>query len=163
MKINGKAFFYGIAAGFGILLFYISVLTLFQSYGFAQSEFKRLWIWLVPLAIGFGTQIGLYVSIKHDSTMNRGVATSGTISGGSMVVCCSHYLLSVVPLIGIVGLSSLTLFLMTYQEAFFSIGIASSAIGITLMLYHKRKMKANQRFSFIRPHIFRQMKGGDCH
>jgi len=31
--------------------------------------------------------------------------------------------------------------LMTYQKAFFSIGIASSALGIALMIRHKIKMK----------------------
>ena len=81
MKFNFKALTYGILAGAGILLFYISVLIVFQSYGFALYEFKRLWIWIVPLAIGFGTQIGLYTSIKHDATIKAGAATSGTISG----------------------------------------------------------------------------------
>ena len=162
MKINGKSLFFGILSGAGILIFYISVLTFFQSYGFAISEFKRLWVWLIPLAIGFGTQIGIYISIKHDATINRGAATSGTISGGSMVVCCSHFLISVIPLIGITGLSVLTSFLMTYQKAFFSIGIASSVMGITLMLYHKRKMKAPQERRFIHSLSLElnQMKGG---
>src|SRR3989338_6189749 len=141
MEINIKALVYGILAGAGILAFYISVLTIFQSYGFALSEFKRLGIWLVPLAVGFGTQIGLYTSIRHDATINRGMATSGTISGGSMVACCSHYLLSILPFIGIAALSPFTSFLMTYQKAFFSIGILSSIVGIVLMLNHKRKMK----------------------
>ncbi len=141
MKINVKALVYGILAGVGILALYMTVLTIFQSYGFALYEFKRLWFWLVPLAIGFGAQIGLYTSIRHDATIKAGVATSGTISGGSMVACCSHYLLSIIPLIGITGLSAFTSFLMTYQKAFFSIGIASSIIGIASMLNHKRKMK----------------------
>lgn len=141
MKINGKALIYGILSGLGILAFYISILTIFQSYGFALYEFKRLWVWLVPLAVGFGTQIGLYASIKHDAAVNGGMAASGTISGGSMVACCSHYLLSIIPIIGITGLSALTLFLMTYQKAFFSIGILSSIVGIGLMLNHKKKMK----------------------
>ena len=43
MKINGKAVVYGILAGVGILAFYILVLSIFQSYGFALYEFKRLW------------------------------------------------------------------------------------------------------------------------
>ena len=141
MEVNFKSLFYGILAGLVILAFYISVLTIFQSYGFALSEFKRLWLWLVPLAIGFGTQIGLYSSIKHDAALNRGIATSGTISGGSMLACCSHYLLSIIPVIGITGLSAFTSFLMTYQKAFFSIGIASSVIGVIFMLNHKRTMK----------------------
>lgn len=141
MQINWKALTYGILAGFGILTFYITVLTLFENYGFALYEFKRLWVWLVPIAIGFGAQIGLYISIKHDAIVNRGMATSGTISGGSMVACCTHYLLNIIPLIGITGLSAFSSFLMTYQKAIFSIGIASSVVGIVSMLYHKRKMK----------------------
>ena len=141
MEINGKALVYGILAGLGILAFYISVLTFFESYNFALYEFKRLWIWLVPLAIGFGSQIGLYASIKHDATLNHGVAASGTVSGGSMIACCSHYLISMLPLIGIAGLSTFSSFLMTYQKAFFSIGILSSVAGIMLMLNHKRKME----------------------
>jgi len=141
MEINGKALAYGVLSGLGILVFYLTIVTIFQSYGFAIYEFKRLWVWLVPLAIGFGTQIGLYSSIKYDSTIKTGVSTSGTISGGSMLACCSHYLLTMIPIIGITGLSTLTLFLMTYQKAFFSIGIASSALGIALMIRHKIKMK----------------------
>src|SRR3989344_3722348 len=104
MKIDGKALSYGILAGLGILAFYISVLSIFQSYGFALNEFKRLWVWLVPLSIGFGTQIGLYTSIKYDATIKAGATTCGTISGGSMVACCSHYLLNIIPLIGGAGL-----------------------------------------------------------
>ena len=141
MQINWKALFYGILAGFGILVFYISVLSIFQNYGFALYEFKRLWVWLVPLAIGFGTQIGIYASIKHDATINAGAATSGTVSGGSMIACCSHYLFNVIPIMGISGLTVFTSFLMTYQKAFFSIGIVSSMVGIVSMLNHKRKMK----------------------
>lgn len=139
--MNYKALTYGILGGLGILIFYITVLTVFQSYGFALYEFKRLWVWLVPLAIGFGAQVGLYTSIKHDATIKAGATTSGAISGGSMVACCSHYLLSVIPIIGITGLTSFTSFLMVYQKAFFSIGILSSIAGIVLMLNHKNKMK----------------------
>ena len=141
MKVNRKSLIYGITSGLGILAFYISVLTIFQSYGFALYEFKRLMFWLVPLAIGFGTQIGLYISIKHDSTIKAGAVTSGALSGGSMMACCSHYLLNIIPFIGITGLSAFTSFLMIYQKAFFSIGIASSIFGILFMLNHKNKMK----------------------
>jgi len=141
MKFNGKALVYGLLSGIGILLIYFSVLIIFQSYGFALYEFKRLWIWLIPLSIGFGTQIGLYTSIRDTATIKAGVSTSGTISGGSMIACCSHYLLNIIPIIGITGLSAFTSFLMIYQKAFFSIGIASSIIGIAFMLNHKRKMK----------------------
>lgn len=128
----------GILAGLGILVFYLGVLALFESYGFALSEFARLWKWLLPLAAGFGTQIGLYTSMRHDPVLNSGVATSGTVSGGSMVLCCSHFILNALPLAGLAGLS---LFLMAYQKFFFGIGIVSSIVGIILMLNHNRKVK----------------------
>ncbi|MEK6917663.1 MAG: hypothetical protein AABW51_01830 [Nanoarchaeota archaeon] len=137
MKINKKALIYGILSGAGILLFFMLILIIFQGYGIAIYEFKRLWYWLIPLAIGFGTQIGLYLSIKYDARISAGVVASGTVSGGSMVVCCSHFLLNIIPFIGLAGLAT---FLMAYQKVFFSIGIASSIFGIGFMLHHKNKM-----------------------
>lgn len=138
IEVNYRAIVLGILSGIGILAFYIIILTLFESYGFALYEFKRLWVWLIPLAVGFGTQIGLYISIRHDAILNSGIGASGTVSGGSMLICCSHYLLSMLP---IIGFSGLTIFLMTYQKAFFLIGILSSIVGIVLMLNHKKKMR----------------------
>ena len=138
MKINSNAVSYGVLSGLGILLLFISIIAVFQGYGIAISEFKRLWYFIVPLAIGFGTQIGLYISIKRDASIKAGVKTSGAVSGSSMVICCSHYLLNIIPIISVTGL---TTFLMTYQKAFFILGIISSIVGIAMMLNHKRKMK----------------------
>ncbi len=132
-----KSLVYGVLAGFGIFLFFMAILSIFVNFQFAMSEFKRLWFFLIPLAGGFGTQIGLYISIKHTVMINAGATTSGTVSGGSMIACCSHFLLNIIPIIGLSGLAS---FLMTYQKLFFSIGIASSAFGIGFMLHHKKKM-----------------------
>ena len=135
--VKNKAILYGLLSGIGILSFFIIILTIFVSFGFAISEFKRLWFFILLLSAGFGTQIGLYTSIKHITIVNAGAATSGTVSGSSMVVCCSHFLLNIIPIIGLSGLAT---FLMTYQKLFFSIGIASSVFGIGLMLHHKNKM-----------------------
>jgi len=147
MDLNTKAIVYGVLSTLGILLLFVSVLTFFQGYHFAIYEFNRLWLWLVPLAIGFGAQIGLFISIKCDPSLKAGVRTSGTVSGGSMLVCCTHYILSVIPFLGLVGLSE---FLMTYQKAFFSIGILSSIVGISLMLNHKKQM--SQPVFLSKPH-----------
>jgi hypothetical protein len=66
------------------------------------------------------------------------VAASGTVSGGSMVACCSHFLLNMIP---IAGVSGLAIFLVKYQAWFLGVGIVSNIIGISFMLNHKRKMK----------------------
>jgi len=59
-----------------------------------------------------------------------------------MVACCSHFLLNVIP---IVGLSGIALFLASYQKEFLSIGILSNIVGIGIMLNHKNKMKRGIR------------------
>ncbi|MEK6926232.1 MAG: hypothetical protein AABW50_03055 [Nanoarchaeota archaeon] len=154
---KNKAILYGLLSGIGIFSFFIIILAVFVNFGFAVSEFKRLWFFILPLAGGFGTQIGLYTAIKHNAMVNAGAATSGTVSGGSMVVCCSHFLLNIIPIIGLSGLAT---FLMAYQKVFFSVGIASSVFGIGLMLHHKKKMKGNVKFPIQHE---THLKGELCH
>lgn len=129
---------YGLFAGLGIVVFYLIVLTIFQSFEFAISNIKSLWYWIFPLAIGFGVQIGLFFSIKHTTAMTGTIAGTGGISGGSMIACCSHFLLNIIPIIGFSGLAT---FLMAYQKLFFGIGIISNVVGISILMNHKRKME----------------------
>ena len=137
-KRKNNSIFYGVLAGAGILFFYLGVLTIFQSFNFAVSEFRGLWYWIIPLATGFGTQIGLYSSILHTAKINAGMAASGTVSGGSMVACCSHFALGALPILGFSGLAT---FLMAYQKWFFGLGILANVIGISILVNHKKKMK----------------------
>ena len=138
---KSNAVFYGVVAGTGILFFYIGVLTIFQGFDFALFNFRQLWYWLIPLAAGFGTQIGLYTSILHTAALNAEIATSGTLSGGSMVACCSHFILNAVPILGLSGLAT---FLMAYQKWFFAFGILSNIVGITILVNHRKKMKGGE-------------------
>lgn len=133
---------YGLLAGTGLVIFYLTVVSIFQGFGIAILNFRNLWFWLVPLSAGFGTQIGLYASIRHTATLTGTVAGTGTISAGSMVACCSHFLLNMIP---IVGLSGLAVFLVKYQTTFFGIGILSNLLGIGIMLRHKKNMKGGFR------------------
>ena len=141
MKNKHKAPLYGILSGIGLLMFYLSVVSFFQGIEFAFLNLRSLWYLIFPLVIGFGTQIGLYTSIKHTAQMTGTVAATGTISGGSMIACCSHFLLQMIPLVGISGLS---LFIVKYQAWFLIIGILSNIFGIAVMLRHKRKMKGGE-------------------
>ena len=134
---KSNAVLYGVLAGLGLIIFYLSVVSLFQGIEFAFLNLKSLWYLIFPLVIGFGTQISLYTSIKHTAQMTGTVAATGTISGGSMIACCSHFLLQMIPLVGISGLS---LLIVKYQAWFLVIGILSNLFGISIMLRHKRKM-----------------------
>ena len=137
---------YGLLAGIGLLAFYLTVVSIFQGIGFAFLNLRSLWYLIFPLAAGFGTQIGLYASIKHTAALTGTVAGTGGISAGSMVACCSHFLLNVIP---VVGLSGIAIFLAAYQKEFLGIGILSNIVGIGIMLNHKNKMK--------------NLKGDMCH
>jgi len=66
------------------------------------------------------------------------VTGTGAISAGSMIACCSHFILNLIPIAGISGLAGA---LTKYQKLFLIIGIVSNIIGIFIMLRHKRKME----------------------
>lgn len=139
--VKNKSIFYGLIAGAGLLFFYIIVLTLFESFNFAIANFKSLRYFIIPLVIGFGTQIGLYASIMHTTKLNAEITASGGVSGGSMIACCTHFILNAAPILGFSGLAT---FLMAYQKVFLSIGIISNFAGILILLNHKKKMKGGE-------------------
>lgn len=146
MVKRNNSLLYGLLAGLGLLLFYLSIVSVFQGIQFAFIDLRSLWYLILPLAAGFGTQIGLYTSIKHTAEVTGTVAGTGGLSAGSMVACCSHFLFNIIP---IVGFSGVAIFLMKYQPAFLGAGIIANIIGISIMVKHKRGMKP--------------VKGGLCH
>ncbi len=68
------------------------------------------------------------------------VADSGGMSTVAMAVCCSHYLASFLPLIGLPFLSAAFAGLEKYQVEFFIAGVLFNTIGIVLMI---RQFKNN--------------------
>jgi len=138
MSIKEKSVLIGVLSGLGLIAFYLGIISIFQGFSFALMNLRSLWYLIFPLVIGFGTQIGLFVSIKHTAKLTGTVAGTGTISGGSMIACCSHFLLNIIP---IAGISGLAVFLVDYQPWFLVFGILSNIIGITLMVKHRNKMK----------------------
>jgi len=140
-KVSSNAVLYGLLAGVALLFFYVGVVSLFRGFIFAFSSLRSLWFFLLPLSAGFGWQIGLYFSIKHTAAINAVAATSGGLSGGAMVVCCSHFLLNIIP---VAGASALGTLLMGYQSWFFSAGLLANVFGISLMLRHRKRMKGGK-------------------
>lgn len=136
MKSN--AALYGMLAGLGLLLFYLGIVSFFQGIEFALLNLKSLWYLIFPLAAALGIQIGIYSSIKHTAMTNATAGVSGGVSGGSMIACCSHFLLNVIPLIGASGIA---VFLTAYQKWFLGFGISVNLVGIGILWKHKKRME----------------------
>ncbi len=98
-----------------------------------------MWYFIIPLIVGFGIQMGLYIHLRESirskilsgSAATKTLSASGGISSASMVACCAHHISDVLP---ILGLSTAALFLTKYQTFLMTLGILSNLIGINLML-----------------------------
>lgn len=125
----------GVGAALAMLVVYFAVLTFVSGWDFAQEQFSTYWYFIVSLAIGFGIQITLYRSIKslvHEGRgMGKVVGISGTTSTAAMISCCAHYLVNLIPILGVTGIATLAT---QYQVKLFWVGLAFNIAGILYMV-----------------------------
>ncbi len=142
MKIKTKAIVYGILAIIIVLALNFTVLYILNFPLMATEIIKKYWILLFLLIGGFGLQIGLFTYFRGLNAISCSTTVaSGGISGVSMVLCCSHYLLNILPFLGaLIGISALTS-LSKYTLQFLLIGIVSNAIGIGIIFYQSNKYR----------------------
>ena len=108
------------------------------------------WI-VIPIILGFGVQVALYVILKKRlfvpvaSVGPSGMLTGagGTTSTVAMVACCAHHVADVLP---ILGLTAAATFLAQYRTAFMLVGLGTTIVGIIVMLFIlvKERRKALQ-------------------
>lgn len=120
------------ALAFGALLaVYFAALTLVSGWSFTVSQFADFWYYIVPLALGFGIQIALFVRLRQVVSLVKEsgtvVAASGTTSTVAMISCCAHYLTNVAPILGATGLVA---FAAQFQVELFWVGLLFNLAGI---------------------------------
>ena len=129
-----KSILYGALASAILLGVYFTVLTLVSGWSYAQSQFADYWYFIVSLVVGFGIQIALYQYIKNLVHEGRGmgkiVGVSGTTSTAAMISCCAHYLVNLVPILGITGIAT---FVSQYQIKIFWVGLVFNLFGIVFI------------------------------
>lgn len=134
---------FGTGACVLLLAVYFGVVGLISGMSFALEQFANFWYFIVPLALGFGTQVGLYIYLKNlvgqHGTSGKVVAVSGTTSTAAMVSCCAHYLVNILPILGVTGILTVVA---QYQVELFWLGLAFNAAGILYVL--SRVIKATQ-------------------
>lgn len=126
-----------------LLIFYFVVLTLVSGWDFALVQFFKNWYWIIGLSFGFGVQIAIFTYLKALKSQLSGkiVAASGTTSGIAMISCCSHYLVNILPIIGISGLVAI---IGQYQTELFLLGLISNLAGIGYLTKKLIKFSKNK-------------------
>lgn len=136
-----RAYLFGAAAGLAIIGIYLGMNTLTSDWYFARVQFAEYRWWIIALAIGLGIQVTLFALFRASMRGQRlkgvksSLAASGGVSTAAMMACCSHYLATVIPALGVSFLSaSVVTSLAEYQVYFFLAGVISCLFGIGLML-----------------------------
>jgi hypothetical protein len=137
----------GLFAAVGMVSFYLGLITLTSDWYYAKTQFDDFRWWILSLSAGFGTQAGLFFHLRRLSRARLKVARSTvTASGGlstmAMALCCSHYLATFLPVVGLPFLSAALSGVGQYQVEFFLLGLVSNTLGIGYMLPLIAKGKA---------------------
>ena len=140
MKLKTKAFIYGISAILIVLSINFLILYTLDFPLMAESIIQKYWILILLLIGGLGVQVGLFTYFRGLNAISCSTtAASGGISSISMILCCSHYLLNILPFLGAVISISWLAALSKYTLHLLIIGIISNIAGISVIFYQKRK------------------------
>lgn len=127
-----------LGAGF-LTALYLGIVSIAESPQHAIDLFREDRLIVVPIILGFGVQMGLYVTLKkrlfapvpHAGPSGKFAGASGTTSTLAMVACCAHHVTDVLP---ILGLTAATAFLAEYRVAFMVLGLGMTLFGAGFML-----------------------------
>lgn len=129
----------GLAGALFLTTVYLGIVSLVENPQHAVDLFWQDRLIVVPILVGFGIQLGLYVTLKKRlfvpvaSTGSSGTLTgvSGATSTAAMVACCAHHVTDVLP---VLGLTAATAFLAEYRIPFMLVGLGMTLLGIAMML-----------------------------
>jgi len=143
---NPRAYLLGVLASFAIVGVYLGMNTLTSDWYFARVQFSEYRWWIISLAFGLGIQVTLFTLFrahlrgKKKTAAKSSMVASGGVSAVAMMACCSHYLATLIPLLGVSFLSATAVAsLAQYQPYFFLAGLVSCLFGITLLVRMMRK------------------------
>lgn len=131
----------GIIATLILVGLYVGVVSGVSGWSAMRSQFLTYWYFLLPLWLGFGLQVGLYVSLcqllKAQPPSRSLVAATGTSSTAAMLACCTHYIANLVP---VLGASGLVVFVSQYQAELFWLALIVNAAGTVVLLVRRQQV-----------------------
>jgi len=126
---------------------YLGIVSLAETPEHALDLFWQDKAFVIPILLGFGTQVGLYTLLRkglylplHIPAGGATTAAGGGVSTMAMVACCAHHVADVLPL---VGLTAAATFLANWKIPFMVVGLLTNLIGIAVML--REILKARRR------------------
>ncbi len=140
---------WALPAGVGLLAaaalsgFYLGLLGSLQGAGHAWESLRRDAPFIVPLALGFGVQWGLFAQlwrVRRAGMRSSAAALSpgAGASGVSMVACCLHHAADALPALGLSGASA---FLAQYRAPFLGLALAMNLGGVAWMWLALRRVE----------------------
>lgn len=129
----------GIIGTMFLTMVYLGIVSIAESPQHALDLFWQDRLIVIPIILGFGVQMGLYVILKkrlfapvaHTGPSGKLAGASGATSTLAMVACCAHHVTDVLP---ILGLTAATTFLAEYRITFMLVGLGMTVVGIGVMV-----------------------------
>ncbi|HVM55743.1 MAG TPA: hypothetical protein VM262_21340 [Acidimicrobiales bacterium] len=120
--------------------FYVTVLTWASGWSHLVAQTRQDWWLLVPITVGFGTQVALMVELRRRHRAHHLAPAAGAGTGASamgMVACCAHHLAELAPLAGATGMA---VFLYDWRVPFMLVGIGVNAVAVTIAVRRLRRV-----------------------
>ncbi len=135
----------GVAGAIALSGLYLGLVSLAESPAHALDLFWEDRFFVIPILLGFGTQVGLFTLLKIGPHSRAGApaagattAAGGGLSSAAMAACCAHHVADVLPF---VGLTAAATFLAAWKIPFLIVGLAMNGIGILVMLRELRRAR----------------------
>jgi hypothetical protein len=149
VSASRKRYFWPLGAGLVgaafLTAFYLGLVSLAESPQHALELFWEDRLFVIPIILGFGTQVGLFAFLKKglfvpiaNPVNGATTAAGGGVSTVAMVACCAHHLTDVLP---VLGLTAAATFLAQWKVPFLAVGLLTNLIGIGLMLREIRNAR----------------------
>ena len=138
MKLNPKPVLWGMSSFFGLIVLNFLLISYFsKSTSFAFKQLFDLKFYIVPLALGFGFQVAIFMNFRNSIKQSGAVVGStGAVSTGTMIACCAHHITELLPFLALGGLS---IFFTNYQKELLIFSILINWLGVLYFFSQGRK------------------------
>ena len=134
LPVAPRSILAGLAGAASLLAIYLAIISLAQGVDHALEQLAADSLFVGIIAVGFGTQVALFVELRTVDRRHRAAAAvtaAGTgTSAAAMLACCAHHLVDLLP---IVGLSAAAVFLNAYKTPLFLVGMGMNLTGIVVI------------------------------